>query len=638
MRRRDSDSSICRFAWIAACSVLLFAKAAAQESPQSPAHIRFQEFDTFPDWVADQPPSPALTGQPVNRDPAANSAPGEMRRRVDRLIVVKSQGAGQHRWLRARFTLPVVPQGVYALYVSAANRGVTAFINGVQVGSTSVSDAETFGWNYPIFFTVPSALLRDGENTLDLRVRLTQNGHGTIRGVQLAPHAALKPMYDQVLFWRVTGPQICTLIAVLFGGIALLMFARRPSDTQYGWFGAAALLGALRNAHFYVSLPIHEDWYEIFALVPLLWMSVALVIFAFRLCGDRFPRLERALVLGALAWTVACLVLQYVTVFDLGYLALTLLSLATIGYLAVQCWRTPRLERVLLLIAALVMQVFGALDLALLLGLRNSESRVYLMPYSVLLLSAVIGAVLVDAFARARREQERLNRELDERLAARERELNEQHLRVLQLERERSVSGERQRILRDIHDGLGSQLVSSIQMVERGELPPAAVADVLRECIDDLRLSIDSLKPAGDDLLAVLGNFRYRMEPRLAHAGVRLEWRVDPDAASPPLNQEQVLHTLRIVQEAVTNALKHAKPKSIALTYHQNGSGGWKLEISDDGAGFAADDVRSGDGLPNMHTRARRAGAHLDVRSTGAGTVVRIESGPAPEAAIPLSR
>ena len=192
----------------------------------------------------------------------------------------------------------------------------------------------------------------------------------------------------------------------------------------------------------------------------------------------------------------------------------------------------------------IVTQVFGALDLALLLGLRSGESRVYLMPYSVLLFSAVIGAVLVDAFARARRQQERLNRELDERLAARERELNVQHQQVLHLERERTATGERQRILRDIHDGLGSQLVSSIQLVERGELSSAAVADVLRECIDDLRLAIDSIKPAGDDLLAVLGNFRYRMEPRLAHAGVRLEWRVDPDAGSPALTQEQVLHTL----------------------------------------------------------------------------------------------
>ena len=171
---------------------------------------------------------------------------------------------------------------------------------------------------------------------------------------------------------------------------------------MYGWFAAAALLGAFRNAHFYVSLPIRESWYELWALVPLQWMSVALVIFAFRLCGHRYPRLELALMLGALVWAIACALSDQVLLIDLGYLALTLLSLATIGYLAVQCWKAPKLERVLLLVAAIVTQVFGILDFALLLGLRPGESRVYLMPYSVLLFSAVIGAVLVDAFAKAR--------------------------------------------------------------------------------------------------------------------------------------------------------------------------------------------------------------------------------------------
>lgn len=267
--------------------------------------------------------------------------------------------------------------------------------------------------------------------------------------------------------------------------------------------------------------------------------------------------------------------------------------------------------------------MFGFLDFALLLGFRSGDSRVYLMPYSVLLFSVVLGAVLVDAFAKARAQQERLNRELDERLAVRERELNAQYQRVLELERERTTLGERQRILRDIHDGLGSQLVSSIQLVERGDLAPADVAGVLRECVDDLRLAIDSLKPAGDDLLAVLGNFRYRMEPRLEQAGVKLEWRVDPDARSPTLKSEQVLHSLRIVQEAVANALKHAKPTRLTLAYAEVGEA-WSLEVVDDGPGFEAAAAARGEGLGNMQARAKQAGLMVGVESSVRGTRVRI--------------
>jgi signal transduction histidine kinase len=601
MRRHASASSIFRVALAAFLGYAAIAGAAAP-SP----HVSFETFEYFSSYEGAAPPPAGLLGEPGTRG----------------LIVVRVPDA-ERRWLRARFTLAAPAEGVQALYVSGANRGVTAFVNDVQVGSTSISDAETFGWNYPIFFTVPSSLLRAGENTLDLRMKLTQAGYASIRGVELGDYASLKPRYDRVLFWRVTGPQITTLIALLFGAIALVIFLRRRTDTLYGWFGAAALLGALRNGHFFISLPVAEWWYEIWALVPLQWMSFALVIFAFRLCGDRFPRLERALLGITLLSSALPFLVHARPLIDLGYLWLTILSLATIGYVAVKCWRAPTLERVLLLIASLVTQVFGFLDFALLLGLRSGESRVYLMPYSVLLFSVVIGAVLVDAFAKARAQQEQLNRELDERLAARERELNATHQQLLDLERERTAVGERQRILRDIHDGLGSQLVSSIQLVERGDLAPADVATVLRECVDDLRLAIDSLKPAGDDLLAVLGNFRYRMEPRLAQAGVRLEWRVDPDARSPSLKSEQVLHSLRIVQEAVANAMKHARPGRLTLRYSEPADG-WMLEVSDDGPGFEAAAAARGEGLGNMQARAKQAGLGVDVETSGRGTTVRI--------------
>src|SRR5690606_6057308 len=139
-------------------------------------------------------------------------------------------------------------------------------------------------------------------------------------------------------------------------------------------------------------------------------------------------------------------------------------------FVLVQCVREPKIERILLLVAVLVSLAFGAMDLTLLLSLRDSDSRIYMLPYSTLFISLAVGAVLVDAFARARSRQEQLTAQLDARLAARERQLREQHQTLLELERERATARERQRILRDIHDGLGSQLISSIHLVEGGAL------------------------------------------------------------------------------------------------------------------------------------------------------------------------
>lgn len=553
--------------------------------------------------------------------PAAAASSDE---RTNGSIVVPPQADGAYRWLRARVQLDAVPGSAVALYVSSANRA-RVFVNGEQVGNSSVSDAESFGWNHPLFYSIPTALLRSGENTIDVRLSVNRFGKGAINGMRLGPHAELQKMYDSVFFWRVSGPQITSLVMLLLGFPALLYWLRRRQDAAYGWFGLACVLAAVRNAHLFIIAPGLSGLYEAWASVPLHWMLISLIFFSFRLCRRSFPRVERALIAASVVWTLIVLTLPFPQVFGLGYVWLTALWIATIGFVAIQYRRTPRLELALLLFALLVAQAFGAMDLLLQLGIRTSEARIYLTPYSLIVFSLVMGANLVDAFARARAQQDRLNEELDRRLADREREIAIEHARVLELQRERVAAEERERIVRDIHDGLGSQLISSILAVEAGSLAGPALADVLRECVDDLRLAIDSLKPAGNELLLVLGNFRYRMEPRLMHAGVRLDWRVAASSTSPQLSSDQVLHTLRIVQEVFTNALKHARPHCITVQFENRPGGGWVLAVSDDGEGFAvtAHDGH-GDGLRNMRSRAAQIPLGFEISSGLGGTMVRM--------------
>ncbi|KNZ31145.1 MAG: hypothetical protein AD742_18140 [Methylibium sp. NZG] len=563
--------------------------------------------------------------EPTGAVPPAGTA--RSAERTDGHITLPVPADGAYRWLRARVLLDAVPTSAVALYVSSANRA-RVFVNGEQVANASVSDAESFGWNHPLFYSIPTALLRSGENIVDVRLSVNRFGKGAIHGMSIGPHATQQELYDSAFFWRVTGPQITSLVMLLLGFPALLYWFRRRRDAAYGWFGLACVLASVRNGHLFIVAPSFSAWYEAWASVPLHWMLVSLIFFSFRMCGRSFPRVERALLVASAVWTLIVLTLPYPQLFSLGYVWLTALWVATIGFVALQLRRTPRLELVLLLFALLVAQALGALDLLLQLGVRNSEERIYWMPYSLVVFSLVMGANLVDTFARARTQQERINEELDQRLAARERELAIENQRVLQLQSERVAAAERERIVRDIHDGLGSQLISSILLVESGSMAGPALAGVLRECVDDLRLAIDSLKPAGNDLLLVLGNFRYRMEPRLVQAGVRLDWQIAAADISPPLSSDQVLHTLRIVQEAFTNALKHAQPRCMTVRYETRPGGGWGLEVSDDGEGFdVTTHLGRGDGLRNMRSRAAQIPAQIEIDSGSRGTTVRMTSG-----------
>jgi signal transduction histidine kinase len=225
---------------------------------------------------------------------------------------------------------------------------------------------------------------------------------------------------------------------------------------------------------------------------------------------------------------------------------------------------------------------------------------------------------------RALAESKRLNAELEERVRQKQVELQRQFDAMQRLSHEAAVAEERQRIMADMHDGIGAQLISTLSLVEYGEASKDQVVAALRECIDDLRLAIDSLEPTDEDLLPVLGNLRYRLEGRLRHQGIALDWQVNDVPRLACLTPRNVLHVLRILQEAFTNVLKHAGASRICVQTELQGDR-VAIRISDNGRGFLpAESATQGRGLGNMRTRARLIGAELQVVPSTAGTMLAL--------------
>jgi signal transduction histidine kinase len=175
-----------------------------------------------------------------------------------------------------------------------------------------------------------------------------------------------------------------------------------------------------------------------------------------------------------------------------------------------------------------------------------------------------------------------------------------------------------------MHDGIGGQLISTLGLVEHGQCSNTDVAMALRECIDDLRLAIDSMQPVDDDLLPVLGNLRYRLEGRLQQQGIALDWQVGDVPKLPCLTPQNGLHILRIVQEAFTNVLKHARATSIRVSTNVEPSA-VAIPISDNGTGFATESAGHGHGLANMRERAHRIGGALEILPSPAGTTLSLQ-------------
>ncbi|MCH8466064.1 MAG: PAS domain-containing protein [Roseinatronobacter sp.] len=181
---------------------------------------------------------------------------------------------------------------------------------------------------------------------------------------------------------------------------------------------------------------------------------------------------------------------------------------------------------------------------------------------------------------------------------------------------------ERHRLLQDIHDGFGNQLaVGKMRLSRRGSDNIDAVK-IIDDCLDDLRLVFASLDAEDDNLSSVLSQILERMNKRTGHLSIALNWDVDA-AHKISLEPRPLLNIARIVQEAVTNSLRHANARAISVTVHAENDE-FCITIEDDGCGIDMENVTLGRGLRNMRARAMQHGWQMRIDSDTFGTRIRL--------------
>lgn len=201
--------------------------------------------------------------------------------------------------------------------------------------------------------------------------------------------------------------------------------------------------------------------------------------------------------------------------------------------------------------------------------------------------------------------------------------LQRTHEQLTQVAIEQSRREERDQLLQDMHDGFGSQLASVRMMAEQGRIPPDELSAYLEEVSADLHLVVDTLSQGNITLEDAIYDMRYRTERRLAGGDIQFQWALALNDL-PALSSRCMLQILRIMQEAMHNALRHAKAGNIALAARYEASADQLLiSIQDDGIGMP-DQPLYGRGMANMQHRAREIGAHWQIRPCHPGTRVEL--------------
>lgn len=533
------------------------------------------------------------------------------------------------RWYRIERRLEQPGDEPQAVYLPAQRDNAAAYLNGRFLGQGGrLADPVARLGARPLWLPAPAALWQPGENRLYLLLKAEHPARGHMPALALGPEAVLLPAWRWREALAVTLPQ---LLATAAGVLALtlgVLAAYRRREPAYLLMALAAAFGAAEAfVRGVVEVPLPPPVRDLLAaglggaqlsaLLALLRSlpAPAATAHAAGAADAASTRPGASLIVAAVLPPLALVLASALAGPDAAS-ALVAAALAAGGLWLVQ--RAWRAGDAVLLAAAALLALAAALD-----GLRlppldltpaGAPEPLPLLPYALgLLLGAAAWRLLV-RFVETLNAVELLNIDLEALVHERTVELHAQFDRVRELERHQVVASERERLMRDMHDGVGGHLVSVLAMIETGRGDAGQLAQAVRDALDDMRLMIDSLEPVDDDLNAVLASFHDRLAPRLHAAQVRLHASVELLPPVPGLTPARVLHILRMLQEAVGNALRHGRARTLWIDAHAKPDG-VHLSVRDDGSGFDPEQARAGRGLKNLRRRAQEVGAKLHIHS-----------------------
>lgn len=565
-------------------------------------------------------------------------------------LVVTSRVALPHRWDdesppwsgEAMYRL-AWPQGLdqrrygseqLALFLPQVGTRFRVFLNGQDIFHQGWDRARFVNTSVvPHLVRLPTPLLtpNPADNRLEVEVRGMPLERSGLSRLQLGPVHGLLERHELVTWWQVHANWMVAACALMLALMSLLLWLQ-THERMFGLLSMASFAWTLRLLITPLLAPPFsmEVWFYLHKLSFTLYCGF-LYLFFWDLFDYRqgwIRSVVKAMLWLGPVWLAVTVYTHNYSLYRIwtGLILLTALF-ALIKVIHRARWGLDADQRLMVVVGGALI-ITGVRDYGVIQLNWPGDAGIRWMTAGSFVLMFTLGWVLVRRTVDAMEQVTRLNTELARKVGERENELHRLFERLRLVESQRVLEAERRRLTRDMHDGLGSQLVQALNVVRSsGErVDSAAVASMLNHALEDLRMTLDSLEPMEGDLPTILGTLRQRIAPALQAARIELDWQVQDVPAIPGLEARGVLHVFRCLQEVFANIVKHAQARRVSVQTREL-NGHVELSVCDDGVGMGELPQTAfrdgGRGIGNIRLRAAELGVRVHFDDASPGTCVR---------------
>ena len=542
------------------------------------------------------------------------------------------------------FDLPEVPADPWGLYLPRLGNAYEIWLNGTLLqrqGDLVHYNGADYS-QVPRYVAIPPGVLRSS-NQFRVHIRADVGRRGGLAKLVLGPQDEVQSAYVQGYLWRGTGSAVVAVFSLLVGLIALSLWltqvdithsGRARRDPLYLFAALAELFWAFGVGYALIEdPPLPWPWWGVLPIVAssawmcnMLLFCVEVADWGQTVAAQWLRRWLGLLMLGSVSMAYWALAGGQPLALTMSY---ALSGVTALTFCAVFVWHAARrapMGHHMVAAAIFLNAIIGLRDLYV-YRIHPSYGEITWIRYSSLLFGLSLGYIVLLRFRSASAQARDLMATLEARVAQKEAELGESYHKLEALAREQERTAERTRILRDMHDGVGSHISSAIRQLQSDREVSRRVGGVevlrtLRDALDQLKLSIDAINLPPGDITSLLANLRYRLEPRLAASGIELQWDVDLLPVLAHLDANAMRQLQFMLFEALSNVLQHAHASVLRIEAVMTNQG-TQLRMVDNGRGFdATAPLRKG--LQSMRERAHAIDATLSLHSAPGRTVLEI--------------